>query len=69
MSTITSTIKLSGLHCESCKKISEKRIKKIEGVLEATTDLETAAVTISGTRQITKDEVQKVLEGTDYKVS
>jgi copper chaperone CopZ len=69
MSTITSTIKLTGLHCESCKKISEKRVKKIEGVLEATTDLETGVVSINGTRQIEKDEVQKVLEGTDYQVN
>lgn len=68
MPTITTTFQLSGLHCESCKKISEKRVKKIEGVTEAVTNLETGDLTISGNRSIAKEEVVKALEETDYQV-
>lgn len=69
MSSITTTFQLSGLHCESCKKISEKRVKKIEGVTEATTNLESGDLTITSDRDIAKTEVIKALEGTDYKVN
>lgn len=69
MNTITTTFQLSGLHCESCKKISERRVKKIEGVTEATTNLATGALLVSSNRNITKEEVIKALEGTDYQVN
>lgn len=69
MNKKTITFQLSGLHCESCKKITEKRVKKIEGVSEATTDLETGDLTISSNRNITKEEIVKALEGTDYQVN
>lgn len=69
MSSITTTFQLSGLHCESCKKISEKKVKKIEGVTEATTNLETGDLTITSNRDIAKTEVIKALEETDYQVN
>lgn len=69
MSNITTTFQLSGLHCESCKKISEKRVKKIEGVIEATTNLETGDLLINGSRGIAKEEVVAAFEGTDYQVN
>lgn len=69
MSDITTTFQLSGLHCESCKKITEKRIQKIEGVTQAKTDLETGALSITADREISKQEVTQVLEGTDYQVN
>ncbi|OGJ20234.1 MAG: hypothetical protein A3A82_03835 [Candidatus Pacebacteria bacterium RIFCSPLOWO2_01_FULL_47_12] len=69
MSNVTSNFQLSGLHCESCKKISEKRIKKIKGVTETITNIETGELAISGDRAITKQEVITALEGTDYQVN
>lgn len=69
MTNIITTFQLSGLHCESCKKISEKKAKKIEGVTEALTNLETGDLTISGNRSIAKAEIVKALEGTDYQVN
>lgn len=69
MSNIISTFQLSGLHCESCKKITEKRAKKIEGVTQAETNLETGELSITAGREISQEEVTKVLEGTDYQVS
>ena len=69
MADSTTTFRLSGLHCESCKKISEKRVNKIEGVTEVTTNVETGDLIIGSTRSITKEEVVQALEGTDYQVS
>lgn len=69
MSTITTTFQLSGLHCESCKKITEKRVKKIAGVTQAETNLETGELSITAERDVTKQEVTQVLEGTDYQVN
>lgn len=69
MSNITSNFQLTGLHCESCKKISEKRVKKIEGVADAITNLETGELTVTGERAITKQEITTALEGTDYQVN
>jgi copper chaperone CopZ len=69
MNNITTTFQLSGLHCESCKKISERRVKKIEGVTEATTNVETGDLNIGGNRSIDKAEIVKALEGTDYQVN
>jgi copper chaperone CopZ len=68
MVSITTKFHLTGLHCGSCKKISEKRVNKIEGVADATTDLETGELIINGNRIITKTEVIQALEGTDYQV-
>lgn len=68
MSSTTTSFQLSGLHCESCKKISEKRVKKIAGVTEAATNLETGGLTITAERAVTKQEVVTALEGTDYQV-
>lgn len=69
MSHIISTFQLTGLHCESCKKITEKRVKKIAGVTEAETHLDTGMLSIEADREISQQEVDKVLEGTDYKVN
>lgn len=68
MSSITTTFKLSGLHCESCKKITEKRVKKIVGVSKVEANLETGELTITANRDIIYQEVIQVLEGTDYQV-
>lgn len=69
MSHIISTFQLTGLHCESCKKISEKRVRRIAGVVDATTNLATGGLTISGDRAIAKEEVAKALEGTNYQIN
>ena len=69
MSQITTDFNLSGIHCESCKKIIEKRVKKIMDVTEAVTDLETGKLTISSNRNIAKTEIIKSLDGTDYIVN
>ena len=68
MPTISSNFQLSGLHCESCKKITEKRVQKIEGVITAETNLQTGELRLKSQRQITKQEIIDALAGTDYLV-
>lgn len=68
MSNTVSTFQLAGLHCESCKKITEKRIKKVSGVTEATTNIQTGELIITGDHQITREEIITALEGTGYQV-
>lgn len=68
MSDVQSTFQLSGLHCESCKKITEKRVSKIEGVIQANTNLDSGEIRITAKRAIAPSEVIKALEGTDYQV-
>ena len=68
MPTISSNFQLSGLHCESCKKITEKRVQKIEGVITAETNLQTGELRLKSQRQITKQEIIEALAGTDYLV-
>lgn len=68
MASTISTFKLSGLHCESCTKITEKRVEKIAGVTQAEAILETGELTITAERVILPQEVNQVLEGTGYQV-
>jgi cation transport ATPase len=68
MNQFTTIFQLSGLHCESCKKITEKRAAKITGVIEATTNLVTGALTILANREISKQEIETIFEGTNYKI-
>jgi copper chaperone CopZ len=68
MNTATITFKLLGLHCESCKKISEKRMQKIDGVENAITDLVTGSVVLTSNREISKEELIAALEGTGYTI-
>lgn len=68
MSTVRTTFQLSGLHCESCKKITEKNAGKIDGVEIAEVELASGQLTIVAQREISKDEVSAVLADTDYQV-
>ena len=60
-------IKLSGLTCPSCKKLTEMKIAEIPGVTSVTVDLKEAAAEITADRKITVDEVNNILVETHYK--
>lgn len=69
MKTIASTIQLSGLTCEACKKVTEKRISRIDGVQTVNVDYTTGMGTIIADHEIHPEELTKVLEGTHYKIA
>jgi copper chaperone CopZ len=63
----TTTVKLSGLTCTACTKLITKRIKTISDIEDVNVELPGTA-TIKANRDISEDEVKKVLEGTHYTV-
>lgn len=65
----TTNIQLNGLTCNACKQVSERRIKRIQGVQTVTVDIKTGSTEIIADRAISPLEVQSVLKGTDYIVS
>lgn len=68
MSTVRTTFQLSGLHCESCKKITEKRMSKLPGFIEVNTNINTGVLTLISEQPISKEEVANMLVATDYQV-
>lgn len=65
---ITTSVKITGMHCGACQKVIEKKISKIAGVLGVTAEL-SGNVVISADRSVSTDEIKLALEGTDYQVA
>ena len=61
------TFTINGMHCEACTKLSAKRITSIDGVADASVDLLSNTVTIRAERQLTVDDINTVLIGSDYR--
>jgi len=59
--------KLSNFHCESCAKLSSKKISKINGVSDININLTGDGYLLSD-RNIDKSEVEDVLKDTNYKI-
>ena len=64
----TQTIKLSGLTCPACKKVTEKRIGSLSGVIKVEVSLESGVATIDADREIATLEINEVLKDTPYQV-
>ncbi len=60
-------IKLSGLICPACQKVTENLIGGIIGVKNVTVNLETQIAEIEAEREILKEEVREVFKETHYK--
>ncbi|KKR10813.1 MAG: YvgY protein [Candidatus Woesebacteria bacterium GW2011_GWA1_39_21] len=62
------TIKLSGLTCPACKKVTEKRIGSLSGVIKVEVSLDSGVATIDADNAITILKIRKVLKDTPYQV-
>ncbi len=62
------TIKLNGLTCQACQKVTQNRIGKITGVNSVKVDLNSGLTEINANKEITREEVVKALEGTPYTI-
>jgi copper chaperone CopZ len=60
-------MKLTGLTCNACKKVSEKRIGAISGVQKVDVSVELGVAVIDSDRLLSVLEVNKVLQDTPYK--
>lgn len=65
---ITQTIKLSGLTCPACKKVTEKRIGSLSGVIKVDVTLDSGDATINAEKEITASEINEILKDTPYQV-
>ena len=64
----TQTIKLSGLSCPACKKVTEKRIGGLNGVSRVEVSVGSGIAIINTDREITLVEIKEVLKDTPYQV-
>lgn len=65
----TTKIKLAGLTCTACTKITAKRIKQIAGITNVTVTLEDSIAEIVADREITSNEVAEAISETGYSVA
>jgi copper chaperone CopZ len=59
---------IKGTHCNSCKRLIEKKIEKLEGILSVMVDFNNGNTEVVADRKITKEEIQSALEGTQYQL-
>ncbi len=63
----TINFRLAGLTCGACAKLAQKRIAKIDGVINSIVG-EDGSAEITSEKTILKEEVKNALFGTDYSV-
>ena len=61
------TFTISGMTCEACAKLTTKRIKNINGVLDARVDLETKTANVEAERPITAQEINTAFGDSNYR--
>lgn len=64
----TQTIKLSGLTCPACKKLTEKRIGTISGVTKVEVTITSGEAVINSETEITSLQIKEVLKDTPYQI-
>lgn len=60
------TYKITGLHCTACTKLTAKRLKGIPGVDDAVVHLESGKAEIQASREVSLNEIQTALTGSEY---
>ncbi len=65
---IITNIKLGGLTCIACKKVSQNRISSIPGVKNVDVDQQTGNTKIVSENEITINQIKEVLKDTPYKI-
>ena len=64
----TTRLQLSGLTCGACEKVISKRLKTIQDVEEVHVSSVNGSASIMAKRPIDIQEVERVLQGTHYKI-
>lgn len=64
---MTQIVKIKGMHCAACTKITAKRIKAIQGVENVEVDLASETATIQADRHITPGEITTMIVSDGYK--
>lgn len=61
------TFTINGMTCDACTKLTAKRIKAIDGVLDASVDLESRRANVTTERHITADEINTAFGECNYR--
>lgn len=61
-------IQLQGLHCESCKKLVQKRLEKLDGIVFVDVDIDKQLATLESGSVILQQQIEVALNDTEYKV-
>lgn len=60
--------KLEGLTCDACVKLAGNRLRKIPGVNDVNIDKASGNAEVTSEMIFDRNDLQKSLEGTDYKI-
>ncbi len=63
------SIKISGMHCKSCKILIEEVLSEIEGVVSSNVDFKKGEAVIEHTKEVGMEKIKKEIESLgDYKI-
>lgn len=57
---------INGMHCDACTKLTAKRIRSINGVLDAVVDLKSKTANVEAEHHITVNEINAELGNSNY---
>ena len=68
MSDVKKTYDVKGMHCASCVRVIERKLKKVEGVTDANVNLATNRVTVMSHEEIPSNQLVSALNDTSYEL-
>lgn len=69
MSDFEKTIKITGITCDACVRLIQKRVGGIKGVTDVVVNKDTGETKIFANRDLSKEDIEYVLADTEYKIS
>jgi len=68
MSDVKKTYDVKGMHCASCVRVIERKLKKVDGVTDANVNLATNKATVMSHEEIPSDQLVSALNDTSYEL-
>lgn len=68
MSDVKKTYDVKGMHCASCVRVIERKLKKVEGVTDANVNLATNKATVMSHEEIPSNQLVSALKDTSYEL-
>lgn len=69
MNDFEKTIKITGITCDACVRLIQKRVGGIKSVTDVVVNKDTGETKIFADREITKEDIEYVLADTEYKIT
>jgi P-type Cu+ transporter len=68
MAQIKKTFDVTGMHCASCVRVIERKLRKVEGVTDAIVNLATNKTTVTYNDTVSSHQLASALNGTSYEL-